>query len=118
MYINNLKKKDTLLYIPKEIFENDFNQFKEEEWSRGMIVYAIIGVPLIHGIHSLRYTYGYADYDTTSTWVSKNLFNVEEACKFGKNIVTLENYKNLEFSLIKCKQCKIGKFNLMDKINE
>ena len=103
MYINNLKKKDTLLYIPKEIFENDFNQFKEEEWSRGMIVYAIIGVPLIHGIHSLRYTYGYADYDTTSTWVSKNLFNVEEACKFGKNIVTLENYKNLEFSLIKCK---------------
>ncbi|MEV9616331.1 hypothetical protein [Aliarcobacter butzleri] len=103
MYINNLKKKNTLLYIPKEIFENDFNQFKGLEWARGMMVYAITGVPLIHGIHSLRDTYGYAGYDVTSTWVNRDLFNIAEACKFNKNIVILENYINLKFSLIKCK---------------
>ncbi|WP_367987525.1 hypothetical protein AB2S62_13695 [Vibrio sp. NTOU-M3] len=102
MQTNKLTANNTLLYFPKEIFENEFNQFRGNKWARGMLVYAVTGVPLIHGIERLSNRYGYLDYDPNATWVPRNRFNHNYACQFKKNIVIIETMIDRKFNLVRC----------------
>lgn len=99
---NNLERENLLLFIPKEIFENEFSQFGGNSWARGMFAYALTGIPLLHGIESLRKTYGYYDYDESALWVPRKSFNIERACEFGKDIIILEDFMNTRFSFVDC----------------
>ena len=72
------------------------------KWARGMLVYAVTGVPLVHGLESLRRTYGYADYDESALWVSKDRFDITSACQFEKNIIIVESFAEPNFTVVSC----------------
>lgn len=99
---NSLRAKDSLIFMPKEIFETDMDSFKGAKWARGMLVYAVTGVPLVHGLESLRRTYGYADYDESALWVSKDRFDITSACQFEKNIIIVESFAEPNFTVVSC----------------
>jgi hypothetical protein len=95
---------NTLLYIPKEIYEGELSKYQTDQNFKGLFVYAITEVPLLHGLRILRKGYGYADYDENALWREKDDFDTKYACRFNKNIITLENWDSAEFSLIKCNE--------------
>lgn len=70
-------KNDVLLFIPKEIFELDLNSINEDKWWAGMSIYAITGIPLVHGVETVANRYGYSDYDESSLRISKDEFDSE-----------------------------------------
>ena len=101
----NLTKNDVVLFIPKEIYEEEINVFKGRKYARGMLIYAITGVPLIHGIVALGNTYGYADYNKSAEWVNKNNFNKEVICtqNLSKYIILTKKFNPPNFKLYRCK---------------
>lgn len=102
---NKLTKKNTLLYLPKEIYRNELSKFKGRG-RRGFLVYSITGVPLIYGVSSLANDYGHADYDKSSLWLSIKDFTKQKACQVNsdKNIVIVNSVLEKNFSMIKCKE--------------
>jgi hypothetical protein len=103
MRANRLSARNTLVYMPREIFESSMARFGGAEWARGMLLYAVTGVPLLHGIESLRATYGYSDYDGESLWVERKDFDVNVACQSEKNIVIVESFTDKVFNLVACR---------------
>ncbi|WP_147273031.1 hypothetical protein [Billgrantia montanilacus] len=97
-----LSQKNTLLYIPEEVFLADFSRFGGASWARGLLAYSVTGVPLLHGMESLRRTYGYNDYDESALWVERSLFDESEACKFEKYVIIVEDFEGGDFTLIDC----------------
>ena len=107
MKINNLQSKSSLLYVPKEFFEGEFKKFnktKKNFWEGGLLLYAITGVPLVHGQESPDKFYGGSIYDHSVLWVLRKDFNQNEICKFKKNIIIVDNFlnKSNKFSFIRC----------------
>lgn len=93
----------TLLFIPKEVFVTDFAQFNGHSWARGMLAYAVTGVPLLHGLETLDKKYGYADYDESALWVERAGFDASAACTtFGKDVIIVESFEKPDFSLFEC----------------
>lgn len=104
---NKLKKNNVLLFVPKEIFVKEFDKFDfggygDQNWAKGMFIYSLVGVPLIHGIQSLRQTYGYKEYNDSALWVARNEFESIEACRFNKTIVIVDSFSRLAFSKVDC----------------
>ena len=98
-----LEKNQVFLYIPKEIFKNNFHQFEGWKWARGMLVYAVTGIPLVHGLHSLRDDYGHKDYDSNALWVTRKDFDADKACSVGKkDIIIVNELSPPKFTFIEC----------------
>jgi len=104
MKLQQITKSQVSLYIPKEIFEQMSSRFEGSTWTNGMLVYAITGVPLVHGIKELRKDYGYAEYNEDSLWIEKNKFNPEKACDSISSdyIIITENLFEPKFDLYRC----------------
>ena len=101
-------KDNTVLYISKEIFIKDMEQFNGYSWARGMLIYAITGVPLVYGIEKLRTAYGYPDYDKSDLWKNKSDFVKEDVCKIisARYIIYVVNFNNPKFLLYNCEKRK------------
>ena len=103
---NNLSKKQTLLFIPKEIYTNNISKFGGQQWARGMLMYAIVGVPILYGINNNKQkAYTQQDYNKNHLWKKSNEFSFEEVCQNNslKTIIQLVNFKDLTFNIYKCK---------------
>ncbi|MED7787524.1 hypothetical protein [Francisella sp. 19X1-34] len=103
----NLSKTNSVLYIPKEVFQTELKKYQRTDirnWPE-MLIYAVNGIPLIYGVHNLGDTYGLKDYDSDSLWRSKKDFNISQACKVSdhKNIIVVDSYKNRKVELIRCR---------------
>ncbi|QDP72375.1 hypothetical protein FOG18_07290 [Legionella israelensis] len=101
-YLENkhLKKNEVLLFIPKEVFKSSLSEIGGPSWALGMLVYAITGVPLLHGIESLKNDYGYFGYKKTATWKSINEFNNTYTCINKKKIIRVNNLNVPDFELL------------------
>jgi len=101
---HNIEKENTVMYLSKELFVKDVSQFKGVSWARGMLIYAITGVPLIYGIEKLRTNYGYADYDKKDLWKRSSRFKKKEACLMisSRYIIYVVNLQNPNFLLYDC----------------
>lgn len=104
MKYNQITKSQVSLYIPKEIFEQMSIKFEGCTWANGMLIYAITGVPLVHGIKELKQSYGYAEYNEDSLWIEKSKFEPKKACESitSKYIITTESLFAPKFDLYKC----------------
>jgi len=102
----HLGKKKVRLYIPKEIYQNELAVFRGTDWARGMLIYAITGVPLVHGLQKLRedYAYGYFNYDKRALWTAKNTFDPKKVCLASPidAIIIIDALSELELSLYRC----------------
>jgi hypothetical protein len=90
----NLTKQNTLLYIPKRVYKNEIT---EKEWAKGMLVYAVLGVPLIHGLELIKPEYGFANY--TKDALRKDILEIDknQMCKNKKTILIINSFKRQEF---------------------
>jgi hypothetical protein len=118
MMLKNLSAKNSLLFIPKEAFYKYGTT--DPNWSIGQLIYAITGVPLVHGLKEREEsdkwagTYGRKTYDDSAFWVKKKDFDSNSVClKYKKNIIVLNNLDKPDFYFIDCK--KINEVN--NKIN-
>lgn len=101
-----IDKKNSVLFLSKEIFEKEIVKFNGNQWARGMLMYSVTGVPLVNGINALRNTYGYHDYDINNVWMNKKKFNPEKTCGMisSKYIVITEKFTEPRFSLYLCER--------------
>jgi len=99
--LHGLKKSDALLFVPKEIFDGNVDG---RPWARGMLVYAVAGVPLVYGLGGMDQTYGQSDYNRAALRRYKTDFNAAEACKVGsgKAVISVQDFENPDFELYKC----------------
>lgn len=108
---NDLTKRNTLLYIPKEIYNSELEIYikkypypGDKNWT-GMLIYAINGVPLLYGVNSKPSDgYGYSDYGKSTQWLSKNNFDTISACSVadGKAIIVVDSYIDRKLDLVRC----------------
>jgi len=104
MQKNNLTSKNSLLFIPKEVFENNIkNSLGKQKNYQGLHIYASTGVPLINSVNNAQLTYGFARYSRSSFRMSLDSFVKTDYCNFNKNIIVTLNYRKNKFKLIKCK---------------
>ena len=103
---NAMTKQNTLLYIPKEIFNTQLNGFLGSSWSKGLLIYAVAGVPLIYAIEKEKKTYGFGIYSKSSFYKEKKNFNVKKSCtKYGiKNIIMINDFNDLDFIVYTCQK--------------
>lgn len=101
MEAKNIDSTNSLIFMPKEILQSDISSFGGS-WDRGMFVYSVTGVPMIHGIAALRDTYGHRDYGDDALQISREEFDPLKACEFGKNIIVVEEFSTSSFSLERC----------------
>ena len=100
-----IKQNDILLFIPKEVYEEEFSQFgKSLDWAYGLLAYATLGVPLVHGIKEITHSYGYVYLPEQTGWLSISEIDKSNMCSFKKKILILEKMKPLTLSLYKCEQ--------------
>ena len=100
---NNILPNQALLFIPKMIYENKLNRFEGSSWARGMLVYAVTGVALVHGIETSMDTYGGLNYAKNSFWHSREAFQPEDFCgKHFSRVIITDKFSPPEFSLYRC----------------
>ena len=106
MILHNLQAKSSLLFISKNIFENEIaKNFSGISWTRGQLIYAVVGIPLYKGLENLDHKqYGLDVYTPDALMQYRDDFRVVDACRFNKDIIIVEDFVRGKFSLIKCKK--------------
>lgn len=102
MIQNDLSKKNSLLFMPRDVIQQNI-PVSGNPWGRGMFIYAVTGVPLIHGVEELRIDFGHAPYGERALQISREEFSEVEACKFGKSVILVDNFSPADFSHLNCK---------------
>jgi len=104
MKYNQITKNQLSLYIPKEIFEQMSIKFEGYTWANGMLIYAITGVPLVHGIKELRKDYAYSEYKKDNLWMERSRFKAKKVCESitSKYIIITDSLFDPKFDLYKC----------------
>jgi hypothetical protein len=103
MITHNLHSKNSLLFIPKNIFESEMSKFEGTSWARGHLIYAVTGVPLYKGLETLKYSsYGIKDYTSEALTQYKDDFRIINACKLNKDIIIVDDFVRKKFSFKKC----------------
>jgi len=104
MKSSHLSKRNTFLFMPKEIFEKDLNFLSSKKWSIGLFIYASTGIPLIYANKQLIKGYGYRSYTEKSLWVSMDDFDPKKVCNMhlSDTIVIVEKFWTPQFSIVNC----------------
>ena len=99
--LHRLEKSDVLLFVPKEIFDENIDG---RIFARGMLMYAVTGVPLVYGLNELEMLYGLSDYTRAALRRHKKDFNAAEACKVGsgKVVISVQDFENPDFVSHRC----------------
>lgn len=109
MTSRGLTSRDSLVFIPREIWTEKEQQFTasntiKKAWVNPLLVYATTGVPLINGIVDFGESYGFSAYNPGDRIVSLTDFDNTKPCRFGKTIVIVTSWSPAEFST----QCDQG----------
>ena len=71
---------------------------------RGIMVYAVTGVPLIHGVGQAYQFYGLVSYGSEASWRDWGQIDAREVCSKtpGNVIVSVDSLVNPRFSEVAC----------------
>jgi len=107
---NKLSKRDVLLYIPKEIFEKEMFVSVKKKWAKGMLFYAVTGIPLVNGVQKIDSIYGYLEYGEETLWTQLNKFDKEKVCKMidRRYVITINDLDKPIFELYMCEKLEKG----------
>lgn len=99
---HNIYKNNVVLFLPKEIMENDLAKMNGDIPSIGMLIYSITGTPLIYGIKESIRGYGHSSYPKNKFWKSEKNFKSKDIFKsISKDyIVKVDNLSTGTFTLI------------------
>lgn len=102
LYKEGIQKSSTLLFIPKEGWEEIEASYEvSRPWATGLLVKAVTGMTLVHSIPSDRpETYGFTDYTGAGLRISEERTLDSTLCRFGKPVLVIENpVKEMEVSV-------------------
>lgn len=101
---NKITIKDSLLFVPKAILEDDSFFISKSSWSHGLYIYSLLETPLINGVLKQQNFYGFSSYKEDSKALMKEDFDYENACMlYDKNIITVVKLRGLDkFDLYLC----------------
>jgi hypothetical protein len=103
---NGIAKNKTALFIPKQIYENDLKQFGGIGWDRGLLIYAITGVQLAHGVNTIPRGYGFGTYKDNRNAFQINVdeFSINAVCSELKisNLIKIETLTPLKLIPVSC----------------
>lgn len=105
MQSNSLRPNNTLLFVPMEVWEEELKvqHGAGRRWpSLGTFLYAVTGVPMVHGVQKMQRTYGFSDYSTDALWRDRASFDEGLACQMNKNIVQTVSFNPPLFDLTRC----------------
>ena len=97
-----LTASNSLLFVPKEVFDGEVANFNGSAWARGMLITAVTGMPLVHGIKELKSSYGYGVYGENALWRARSDLASGNACSFGKAIIVVEQLSPPKLSTKPC----------------
>ena len=98
--VNGLNNKQVVLFAPKEVLSSSSMVQGGPEWAVGQLLYAVTGIPLIHGIiDSDIANFGQTSYDQDANAVSSRNMTDEVLCKFGKTVVVIRSVSPPVFEL-------------------
>ena len=105
MHANSLSPNNTLLFVPTEVWEEELKvqHGAGRRWPfLGTFLYAVTGVPMIHGVQKMQRTFGFSDYSTDALWRNRASFDESLACQMNKNIVQTVTFNPPSFDLTRC----------------
>lgn len=106
--IRGLVKKNVALFIPKEIFDESLKKFGGSNWDQGLLIYAVTGIQLIHGVGDIPYGYGFSIYSkqSSASRVEVNMFDLVNSCKIADitHIILVYRLEPLKIEIATCKQ--------------
>lgn len=93
---NGMTKQNTYLVVPGKTFDRGIWQWGVEPWARGLAVYAVTGVPLLHGITDpSQKDFGQSGYDRRGRAINEFDPGKSVDCSLGKNVIVLESVSPL-----------------------
>lgn len=101
MDAEGLTPRNTLLFVPKEAFDSSVASYGGPSWARGMMLYALLGVPLLHGIEDESLlSFGQSSYRPDAAQQSLAEFDPQEACSHGKQVIVVQSWTPADFALV------------------
>lgn len=95
-----LTPRNTLLFVPKGTFVSSVAALGEPSWARGVMLYAVLGVPLLHGIEDKSMlSFGQSAYGPDAIQQTLAQFDPVDACDRGKQVVVVRSWAPSEFEL-------------------
>lgn len=106
---NHIAKKNVALFIPRSILEDFPNKFLGDTWDQGLLIYAVTGIQLVHGVEKNTFLgYGFAKYvnDPDAYRVNKEELSIDKNCKSIENlsyIAVLDQLSPPQISMVPCR---------------
>lgn len=97
---NDLRVTDTLLLVPREVYEESLSRFGGEEKYRGLLLYAVTGIPLFRGVYTLEPIYGFSDYDETATLLPTEAITSMSFEGIGRNVILVKDFFGGKFEIV------------------
>lgn len=98
---NQLNAHNSVLYIPKHVFQEETGYLKGRFWAKGLLFYSLTGIPMIHGSPVLWLGYGFGNYRANDLWTN-NATDFKQICTGGKSIITVTDFTNPTFTDTSC----------------
>lgn len=96
-----LNAQNSVLYIPKKIFENETKFISGPYWAKGLLFYSLTGIPLVHGSPELWLGYGFGNYKQADTWTNSPA-DLQEFCGMQKTVITVTDFTHPTFNKDSC----------------
>lgn len=99
-----LSRKYVRIFLPKEVYEDELSSLGGSRWGLGLLVYAIQGIPVLHGVEGSQLYYGYKSYGKNAYWRSRESFSLLESCSDEVKVVIIFNSlaTNNDFEVHEC----------------
>jgi hypothetical protein len=97
-----LNKSNSYLFVSNEILGGDVSRVGGNfGWANGLLIYAVTGVPLLHGIRDPSVTaFGQSSYDSEAMTISETQINGAALCSYEKKVIVVKTLWPTKFSLI------------------
>lgn len=92
MAIGGMSPSNTYLVIPSRVFDTEVSRWTSAPWADGLAVYALTGVPLLHGItEPSQVDFGQSLYDVKARALPRPLERITSLCVQGKNVLVVNS---------------------------
>jgi hypothetical protein len=77
----SVSPEQSALFIPRSVYEGEMTRLRGMPWANGMLMYALLGVPLVHGVPDGARGYGFAGYQADAGRLEAGDFSLARACQ-------------------------------------
>lgn len=80
LHKSSMTPSQAALFIPSTVYDGELKKLRGMPWARGMLVYALFGVPLVNAVPEGARGYGFSAYGKDARRVDLGGFSLSDAC--------------------------------------